>query len=288
MRHPGSVTKYHWESWLGRRADMVVVPILGRSPVVVAAPLKEGAEAMDTALKATGYEDPTDWIGSYNKRTIAGMDVWSTHSYGIAIDLDYGGDNPDSPEHPPPDRNPHIYRPITLNDQMWGRGWQINREQVLAVEAIRTNNGKPVWRWLGWAIGDTMHFQVTCTPDDLATGIDPRTVADGEEDMHTLKLGDTGNLVSFYQSALKRYQERYGHTEPALTSGVFDAEMEKQVKKYESSAGVTQLGVIDGALAPVLARYHKDFVHTAPGSGSHVDEVARTLATRANYRLDNV
>ena len=267
---------------------MILVPVLGRLYVVVAAPLKEGAEAMDQVLRAKDYEDPTDWIGSYNKRPIAGTDIWSTHSYGIAIDLDYGGDNPDSPDHDGTDRNPHIYRPITLNDHQWGRGWQISKEQVLAVEAIRTMNGKPVWRWLGWAIGDTMHFQVTCTQADLATGIDPRTVAGGEDDMHALKLGDSGNLVSFYQAALRQWQIKYNHTLVDLVQGQYDEDMVKLVKKYEKAAGVTQLGIIDGALAPVLARYHKDFNHTTPTSVGVVDEQARDMAARANYRLDNV
>jgi hypothetical protein len=181
VRHPSTVTKYGWQSWLGDRDRMVLVTVLGRSYVVIAAPLADGLRAMDQALKATGYEDPCDWIGSYNKRPIAGTEIWSTHSYGIAIDLDYGGDNPDSPDHPGIDRNPHIRRPITMNDRGWGVQWQINKKQVLAVEAIRTNNGKPVWKWLGWAIGDTMHFQVTCSEADLATGINPATVATGEE-----------------------------------------------------------------------------------------------------------
>jgi len=43
---------------------------------------------------------------------------------------------------------------------------------------IRTMNGRQVWNWGGYWSGnkDAMHYEIVCTPADLATGIDPRTV----------------------------------------------------------------------------------------------------------------
>ena len=264
MRHPSTVTKYGWEHWLGHRHTMVLVEILGRSYVVVAAPLKEGAEAMNTVLIATGYENPTDYIGSYNKRPISGTSVWSTHSYGIAIDIDYGGDNPDSPEHDGIDKNPHTYRAVTMNDSRWGVKWQITKEQVLAVEAIRTNNGKTVWRWLGWSIGDTMHFQVNCTQEDLATGIDPATVV-------TEITEETGEqLVSDLAVALGAE-----FWETLVNEGLIEGD-----PAYYSS-GTALPGEVSHALAVAVTALANQEVGGA-------DEVARAEAARANRRLDEV
>ncbi len=257
MRHPSTVTKYGWQSWLGHRGHMVLVPVLGRAYVVVAEPLKEGTEAMNTVLIATGYENPCDWIGSYNKRPIKGTDVWSTHSYGIALDIDYGGDNPDSPDHPGIDKNPHTYRAVTMNDSRWGVKWQITRDQVLAVEAIRTNNGKTVWKWLGWSIGDTMHFQVNCSEADLATGIDPQSVVQGGE-------------VSALGVAL-------GHEfwETLVNEGLISGD-----PAYYSSGAATDQEVSHALAVSVTA-----LANLAEGEA---DEVARAEAARANRRLDEV
>ncbi len=257
MRHPSTVTRYGWERWLGHRHAMVLVEVLGRSYVVVAHPLKEGTQALDTVLKATGYENPCDWIGSYNKRPIAGTEVWSTHSYGIALDIDYGGDNPDSPDHPGIDKNPHTYRAVTMNDSRWGVKWQITKAQVLAVEAIRTNNGKAVWRWLGWSIGDTMHFQVSCTEADLETGIDWSTVA-GEDRVTELGVA-------------------LGHEfwETLVSEGLIDGD-----PRYYSEGGASATEV-SHALAVAFTALNRGDVTAA-------DPMARAEAARANQRLDEV
>ena len=165
-----SVKTLGWSPYLGSKLGLVEVELLGRYPVRVQDFWAPAVEAMQQALRATGYEDPCDYIGSYNKRYIAGTNIWSWHSYGGAIDLDYGGDNPDSPDHPGVDRNPHIHEPIPRGFGTDPR-FQITETQVEAVESIRTGNGRPVWRWLGWAIGDTMHFEPACTPGDARTGI---------------------------------------------------------------------------------------------------------------------
>lgn len=171
MRELDQVIELGWSPYLGKTDSLVKVTLLGRYPVKVQDFWVPAVEAMERALIDTGYENPCDWIGSYAKRPIAGTDVWSFHSYGGAIDLDYGGDNPDSPDHPLIDKNPHIHRRITEGDPGFGVEWQILEHQVRAIEAIRTVNGAPVWRWLGWAIGDSMHFEPACSPADIATGI---------------------------------------------------------------------------------------------------------------------
>ena len=165
-----------WAGYLGASDSLVSLRILGRYPVKVQDILRDATFAFEKALIATGYENPCDYIGSYLKRPIAGTDIWSTHSYGVAIDLDYGGDNPESPDHPGVDYNPHLHRPI--RDEDFGLLIQLEKHQVEAVEAIRNLDGHQMWRWLGWSIGDSMHFQINVPP--RFTQVDWATVA-GEE-----------------------------------------------------------------------------------------------------------
>lgn len=171
MQHLPSVKRLGWVPYLGAAAMLESVTLLGRYPVKVQPFWVPAVRAMEAALIDTEYENPCDWIGSYKKRAIAGTDYWSWHSYGGAIDLDYGGDNPDSPDHPLIDKNPHLHRRIYPGDPGFGVEFQLLEHQVRAIESIRTGNGKRVWRWLGWSIGDTMHFEPNCTPNDAATGI---------------------------------------------------------------------------------------------------------------------
>jgi hypothetical protein len=50
-----------------------------------------------------------------------------------------------------------------------------------AVYRVRTNNGKQVWAWGGYYRGnkDAMHFEIVCSPADLATGIAAHTLPGG-------------------------------------------------------------------------------------------------------------
>lgn len=149
-------------------AGLVKVELLGRFPRV-APEAVDAVKAMHAVLVATGYENPCDYVGSWNYRPVGGTSQLSRHAYGLAIDLDYGGDNPESPDHGSlVDNNPHLRRPITAAD--YGVTIQLLKHQVDAVLALRTNTGATVWRWLG-ALGDSMHFDIGCSPADLASGI---------------------------------------------------------------------------------------------------------------------
>lgn len=54
----------------------------------------------------------------------------------------------------------------------------MSREMIDAILAIRTNSGAQVWTWGGDWRGnkDAMHFQIACTPADIASGINMATV----------------------------------------------------------------------------------------------------------------
>lgn len=121
----------------------------------------EAFEALDKALKATGRTSKS--IGTYNCRPITGGTKLSLHAFGIADD-----DNPFA-------LGNGYYAGVSLFS--WSRT-DFTPEQVAAVEAIKTKNGKKVFRWGGWwTIGrDYMHWEIDCSPSDLATGIDWSTV----------------------------------------------------------------------------------------------------------------
>lgn len=169
--------------WTGYRCDssgLVSMKLFGRYPIKVQAELEEAMEAFGKALELTGYENPTDYVGSYMCRTIGGAGkVWSEHAYGTAIDWDYGGDT-DGDGDPTIDKNPHIHRPIVPGDPGFGVEWQFTEADINAIEGIKNTHGEQMWGWLGWAIGDTMHFATKVRPE--RTAVDWSTVGEKEED----------------------------------------------------------------------------------------------------------
>lgn len=177
--HMSSVVALGWLPYFDQPTKMKQVTILGRKPYL-ADVLFDAATGISIALDTLDYENPCDWTGGFNPRPIAGTDLWSKHSYGMAVDLDYGGFNPESPEHPGVDKNPHIHRRIYPGDPGFGVQWQILEHQVRAVEAIKNKKGQKIWRWLGWSIGDTMHFEAMVRPEDCQ--VDWSTVK-GADDM---------------------------------------------------------------------------------------------------------
>lgn len=117
--------------------------------------------------------------GSRNCRPITGGTDWSLHAYfiactillwnlnkriagGLAVDLNW-------------QTNPYGPRLVT----------DMPRPMVDSICAIRTNNGKQVFRWGGYYTGnkDAMHYELVCTRADLATGINPATLAPNSEEL---------------------------------------------------------------------------------------------------------
>lgn len=112
--------------------------------------------------------------GAANCRPITGGTGYSLHSYawgvlfhwwsgmafvmGLAVDIN-------------PAQNPYGPRLVT----------NMPRPMVNGITGLRTKNGKQVWVWGGYFTPnhDAMHFQIGCSPADLATGIDPATLPSG-------------------------------------------------------------------------------------------------------------
>jgi len=121
----------------------------------------------------------------------------SLHNYCLAFDVD-----------PYAKGNGYIRSKVT--EENFDEDWfpavcKFTLEQVQAVEAIKTNNGAQIFRWLGWAIGDFMHWQINCTRADLATGIDLSTVYTGEDDdMQTNLQALRKQNMAFYEEMQTR------------------------------------------------------------------------------------
>lgn len=128
--------------------------------------LAEAYRWLDIYLKKWSYRPRTGVTGSYNCRRITGGSGYSLHAFGpggiftfwtgtrvtmaLAVDVNW-------------DKNP--YGPKLITDMPGG--------MIQEIKALRTNNGKQVWGW-GGDYGrnkDSMHFEIVCSPADLATGI---------------------------------------------------------------------------------------------------------------------
>lgn len=206
-----------WAADKCKPARLVRVSLLGRTRPVAARSV-EAWDAWSRVLEAKGYDAVS--VGTYNCRPIGGSSRYSLHSYGIAVDVDpYALGNP--------------FRTPT------GSVWAITKftpRQIGAVEAIRSNNGAKVWAWGGrWRKADTMHFQVNCAPQDLATGIDWSTVD------ATAPPPSTGTTLE--EDTLLPIQYGHGYNDPPNDSGF----TESTKHKAEDVEHVQLLAGIDGA-----------------------------------------
>jgi len=140
--------------WAGRRCEgpHVKLNLNGRYPVRVQPELEKAAEALSAAIMGNGYRTPMGPTGSYNCRKIGGSSTWSLHAYAVAIDWDYG-------------ENPYLRGTKIQPGYKSDFRFALTENQINAVEGIVNSDGDSIWRWLGWTIGDTMHFQVDVPPD---------------------------------------------------------------------------------------------------------------------------
>jgi hypothetical protein len=118
----------------------------------------------------------------------------SLHNYGLAWDIDY-------------QYNPHLKRPISEGelDQLFAEGKTLyNRWIVQGIEQVKTVGGRQAFQWLGYSIGDLMHWQFNAPPEDQE--IDWATVGTNnpEEPMTTEQWAKTlRNPLDFEQMVTK-------------------------------------------------------------------------------------
>lgn len=136
------------------------------------------------------------------------------------------------------------------------------------IEGIRTNNGKQVFRWGGYYRGnkDGMHYELVCSNEDLATGIDPSTLPGQaepepilqEEDMKILYIADGPHQGQYHLSAGTRL--RY-IPNPTVLDGL------RQAGVPEDDISGAAFEWLFGAMAeavPVLVQVHADRVGELP------------------------
>lgn len=169
--------------------------------------------------------------GTYNCRKISGTDVWSLHAYALAIDL-----NPTVNRYGSPLR--HDY-PV---------------EFIADVEALETVSGASVFQWGGrWGTPDAMHWQIDCSPADLATGIKETSMLRPE-------------VEQFVNDLYDRMAELYPNAE------------------VPTAAGLSTYLIPDVRRNIVTLDELQDIV----ASSSNVDEVARKLAQANAAKLARI
>lgn len=234
------------------RTDLTM---FGRNAGYTAQPAYEAMKAAEATLRATGYSNVKSvWVprncptGIAGKTCQANGTSCSLHNYGVAFDIDPFGYG-----------NPHFQR--RFNDRWNFSDCKITRTQVEAVEGIRNIQGEQMFRWLGWAIGDTMHFELQVPPS--RTKVDYSTVPDIGDMELMLVNGDGGAAVQWYQEAL------IGWNSDALpewgADSDFGNETETWVRAFQAAQDLEETGTIDGVTATLLGTHHPDSGSGATG-----------------------
>lgn len=189
----------------------------------------EAVRALDAILARHDYRTRRADTGAYNCRRITGGTGYSLHAYGIAIDINWTS-------------NPYGKRLIT----------DMPREMVAAIKALRTGNGRQVWRWGGdyTTNKDAMHYEIVCTPADLATGIRGAEPVGSGIPHDVLRRGDRGPKVTAVQWTLTFL----GH--PVTVDGEYGPRTTAAVGSFQRA--LNKMGAtltVDGVWGPQTARY---------------------------------
>ncbi|MCB1811444.1 MAG: M15 family metallopeptidase [Candidatus Competibacteraceae bacterium] len=169
-----------WREFECREEHMVLIPF-GSDKIRVAPPTAAAWQALATVLQHHQYTIRTPDTDSYNCRTIKGSNKKSLHAYGIALDINWT-------------TNPYIDHAGRRNVRFSDKSTQDERAEAVRLGradtdmtpamiedalAIKTVNGTPVFQWGGHykTVKDAMHFEIDVSPAELASGIDPATVA---------------------------------------------------------------------------------------------------------------
>ena len=250
-----STTQRMRDAWAGTACKGPIIRryFIGRKAVEVAAKANEATSALACVIQAHKY--PVREIGGYVCRKITGGKGLSLHAHATAIDIN-------------PRQNP--YGPKLITD--------MPPAMIADVTRVRTKTGKQVWRWGGdWdghpdtgeRVYDAMHFEIVCTPGELAAGIDWFTVKmpamrpAQPDTWPTLQIGDRGPTV--YQ-----LQEMLGLD----ADGRFGTRTEARVKAFQTQHKLATDGVVGLATWTVLLMGVKE----APPELRHTAEEAAPVA----------
>lgn len=203
-------------------------------PVTVDRRILDACAALDAVMKKWGYQPTAPDVGAYVCRRITGGTGYSLHAYGIAIDINWQA-------------NPYSAANRTITD--------MPRGMVDEICALRTNSGAPVWGWGGFyrSIKDTMHYEIVCTPADLATGIagvGPGPLTDTEKLYWLLWADDQakdkpvlgrGMVRHPHRNAVRQLQTGLG----IARTGVYGSRTRTAVRQLQAFVGIPVTGIVD-------------------------------------------
>ncbi len=255
--------------------------MFGRSPVYAQRP--EWVAALEAAHLGSGYyPTPGGYIGSRRlcPDGIGGDecqpdgDGCSLHNYGIAWDVEYN-------------YNPHFDRP--LNEQQLDELYLAGRTKycsaiVRQIENVRNTHGQRLFRWLGWSIGDTMHWEIDVPPN--ASEVDWSTIPeDGVAPPTPPTTGDEVYLplthgMGFNSNPARREDVKF--LQFALERAGFDIGQYGPDGKYgdDTASAVAQLpGGGDGRI--VDAQLFDEVLKHAYGSGESALNVEYVQVVRS-------
>lgn len=149
-----------WADYECNKKGWTEIEFLGRSPVRTIDVLVDAWRVAEAALIEAGYAK-AKIVSSYVCRDIRDGKGRSLHAFRLALDID-------------PALNPRQGEGATMD---WSK-CVITRQQVDAVEAIRSMSGAQIFR-NGYVFEnpDPMHFQIACSKADIASGIGPAEVS---------------------------------------------------------------------------------------------------------------
>ena len=181
--------------------------------------IASAVHALGRVFEAHSYVVRTSDTGAYNCRQITGGKGHSLHSFGIAIDVNWN-------------TNPFRTDGKLVTD--------MPAAMIDDVRDIQTTAGKRVWGWGGdyKSVKDAMHFEIVCTPADLAKGIDWSTVKQAKVSPSKphkapfIERGDRGPAVEKLQLILAVAKKG------DAGFGVFGPKTAAAVRAYQQSRGL--------------------------------------------------
>lgn len=210
---------------------------------------------------------PITQIGVYNRRPIAGTNVWSQHSWANALDL-----HVDSLED---GDTVHAY----LSEHKTALGirvllWRVTAhfDHVHADFWPKGINTPPfTQRGKGWFRYSDGRETKAPIPEIPAEG-------EGVDDMSVLKHGDSGHAVTYFQEALNVWGDP--DVTPLTPDGAFGPATEAAVREYQRAAQLSVTGTIGGVEAHLIGRYHPAFVVGDHEAHSHPEYVRDVTVVR--------
>lgn len=205
----------------------VTINLYGEGRVSVRSAVIPAIKALNEILATHKYKTRKADTGAYNCRRITGGSGYSLHAYGIAVDINWT-------------TNPYGK---TLKTDM-------PPAMVKAIKALRTNSGKQVFGWGGDYKGnkDAMHFEIVCSPNDLASGIRGTThpvtapaapgwrpFQAGATDKSIYESGGNKHEVSEVQLILSALARRWSDTSlhPGAIDGSYGPTTQKAVSAFK-------------------------------------------------------